>query len=124
MRAVYKDAYDTDLPSTHPWEMLGSINPTWWETVYGSHPILAKTKFLERFRARKNCRVLQTVQYVAITNVQDLLHIFVDDGGNLLSPLDSNYAKQFTSINTNASFRFGDSIPTETAWRRSPMNIL
>ena len=35
-RAVYKDAYDTDRHHTHPWEMLGSINPTWWETVYGS----------------------------------------------------------------------------------------
>ena len=60
------------------------------------------------------------MQYVANYKRPGLTtHIPVDDGGNLLSPLDSNYAKQFTSINTNASFRFGDQSPTETAWRRS-----
>ena len=34
-RAAYREAYDTDRPHTHPWEMLGfSIKPTWWETQY------------------------------------------------------------------------------------------
>ena len=39
-REVYQEAYDTDRPHTHPWEMLGfSIKPTWWNDVYGSDPI-------------------------------------------------------------------------------------
>ena len=38
-RAAYREAYDTDRPHTHPWEMLGfSIKPTWWETQYGPAP--------------------------------------------------------------------------------------
>ena len=38
-RAVYKHAYDTDRPHTHPWEMLGfSIKPSWWEDAYGPAP--------------------------------------------------------------------------------------
>ena len=46
-------------------------------------------------------------------------HIPVDDGGNLLSPLDSNYAKDYISNRTQNPFVFGDESPTETAWRRS-----
>ena len=31
-RAIYKEAYDTDRPHTHPWEILGySEEPTWWQ---------------------------------------------------------------------------------------------
>ena len=30
---------DTDRPHTHPWECLGfSIEPTWWQDVYGTVP--------------------------------------------------------------------------------------
>jgi len=121
-RAVYKDAYDTDRPHTHPWEMLGfSIKPTWWETVYGSAPYTSENKILWKdLEQGKIAEPGKPVQYVANYKRPGLTtHIPVDDGGNLLSPLDSNYAKQFTSINTNASFRFGDQSPTETAWRRS-----
>ena len=46
-------------------------------------------------------------------------HIPVDDGGNLLSPLDSNYAKNYISNRTQEPFVFGDQAPTENAWRRS-----
>ena len=43
----------------------------------------------------------------------------VDDAGNLLSPVDANYAKEFVLGSTKNPFNFGDEGPTETAWRRS-----
>ena len=46
-------------------------------------------------------------------------HIPVDGQGKLLSPLDSNYAKNYVLVFTNKEFIFGDEAPTETAWRRS-----
>ena len=34
-RGIYENAYDTERPHTHPWEMLGFvIKPTWWDTEY------------------------------------------------------------------------------------------
>ena len=38
-RQIFRYAYDTDRPNTHPWEMLGfSQKPSWWDTQYGSGP--------------------------------------------------------------------------------------
>jgi hypothetical protein len=38
-RQIYQQAYDTDRPHTHPWEMIGfSIKPSWWESQYGPAP--------------------------------------------------------------------------------------
>ena len=38
-RELYRYAFDTDRPHTHPWEMLGfSVKPDWWETQYGPGP--------------------------------------------------------------------------------------
>ena len=55
-RAVYKNAYDTDTPNLTPWEMLGfTIQPSWWEDVYGPAPYtMDNFTVVERFRKR-NC---------------------------------------------------------------------
>ena len=46
-RGIYKEAYDTDRPHTHPWETLGyTIEPTWWKTVYGPAPYTSENKIL------------------------------------------------------------------------------
>jgi hypothetical protein len=121
-RAIYKEAYDTDRPHTHPWEILGySEEPTWWQTVYGAAPYTSENKILWQDIEKGAYRIPnEPVTYnskYARANITK--HIPVDDGGELLSPLDSNYAKDYISNRTQQTFVFGDQAPTETAWRRS-----
>ena len=41
-RGIYRWFYDTDAPTTRPWEMLGfSEQPTWWNERYGPAPYTA-----------------------------------------------------------------------------------
>ena len=121
-RAIYKEAYDTDRPHTHPWEILGyTIEPTWWKTVYGPAPYTRENKILwkdiEDGVIREPGKALK---YLAAYARKDITkHIPVDGEGNLLSPLDSNFAKNYVLVFTNKEFVFGDEAPTETAWRRS-----
>ena len=121
-RAIYKEAYDTDRPHTHPWEMLGyTIEPTWWKTVYGPAPYTRENKILwkdiEDGVVREPGKALKYL--TAYTRKDITKHIPVDGEGNLLSPLDSNYAKNYVLALTDEAFDFGDEAPTETAWRRS-----
>ena len=121
-RAVYKQAFDTDRPHTHPWEMLGlSVKPTWWETEYGKAPYTSENMLLWQDLEDGICRkpgapaeYLEHYKRPGLTN-----WIPVDDAGNLLSPVDANYAKEFVLGSTKNPFNFGDEGPTETAWRRS-----
>ena len=121
-RGVYKDAYDTDRPHTHPWEMLGfTIKPSWWEAEYGPAPYTRNNFVLwediEKGLIKepgKPARVDNRYKRPGLTN-----HIPADENGNLLSPLDSNYAQNFVAVRTRDSYTFGDHTPTESAWRRS-----
>jgi hypothetical protein len=121
-RAVYKQAYDTDRPHTHPWEMLGfSEQPTWWTTVYGSAPYTSDNLILwediQNGVIREPGKKLIYKSKFARSNI--LSHLPVDENGELLSPINSNYAKNFISNLTNTKFKFGDQAPVENAWRRS-----
>lgn len=121
-RAVYKEAFDTDRPHSHPWEMLGfSIKPTWWEEVYGPAPYSSNNLILwediEEGRIREPGKLLQTRSKYARPGLSDFLP--VDSQGNLKSPISSNYAKGFFFRDTPNNFVFGDEAPVETAWRRS-----
>jgi len=121
-RAIYKEAYDTDRPHSHPWEMLGySLCPTWWTTVYGPAPYTSENKILwqdvEDGVIREPGKSLQYLTAYARKDITK--HIPVDGEGKLLSPLDSNFAKNYILTLTQAPFDFGDEAPTETAWRRS-----
>lgn len=120
-RGVYKYFYDTDRPHTHPWEMQGfSIKPSWWDDVYGLAPYTSDNKIMwdnieYGVIAEPNNRQIN-LKYArpGLGN-----YLPVDDQGKLLSPLDSNLAKNFSYVNGTGRYAFGDQAPVETAWRRS-----
>ena len=121
-RQIYKEAYDTDRPHTHPWEMLGfTIMPTWWEEVYGPAPYTKNNLILWQDlesgivrEPNKKLVIKDKYKRQGLTS-----HIPVDEGGNLLPPIDSGYIRNYTSQEIDDSFIFGDGAPVETAWRRS-----
>ena len=130
-RGVYTQAYDTDRPHTHPWEMLGfSSEPTWWQNVYGPAPYTSNNLIL--WTDLQNGIVREPGQPIQIRSKYvrgNLLnHIPVNENGELLSPLESGYAQNFSfSIQQNKEYKFGDQAPVETAWRRSsgyPFSLL
>ena len=122
-RGIYRHAFDTDRPHTHPWEMLGyGTKPTWWETVYGPAPytrdnLILWTDLQNGVIRQPGKTVLRNKKYVR----HNLLnHIPVTENGQLLSPLESGYVANFSfSVQSQQLFKFGDEAPTETAWRRS-----
>ena len=121
-RGIYKYAYDTDRPHTHPWEMLGfSIKPEWWEEVYGPAPYtrdnLVLWQDLENGFVKQPgvpVKIIDNRKRPGLTN-----HIPVDDKGKLLSPLESSYANGFIPTTGSNTYKFGDQAPAEAAWRRS-----
>jgi hypothetical protein len=121
-RAAYKEAFDTDRPHTHPWEMLGfSIKPQWWDTVYGPAPYtrnnLILWQDLEEGIVRepnKNIKIRSKYTRPGLQNF-----IPVDSQGQLKSPVSANYAKGLFFRDLPKDFVFGDEAPVETAWRRS-----
>jgi len=121
-RAVYKDAFDTDRPHTHPWEMLGfTRKPIWWETQYGAPPYTSNNTILWRdledgvIRKPDSTPVLDS-KYTR-PGLRDFLP--VDSQGQLKPPVSANYAKNIIVRNLDDSFKFGDNAPVESAWRRS-----
>jgi len=121
-RAVYKNAYDTDRPHTHPWEMLGfTIMPTWWESVYGSAPYTSDNLVLwEDLQEGRVKSPGVPIEIIKKYKRKDLLkNIPVNESGQLLSPQEAGYSSGYVSPNISSSFKFGDEAPTETAWRRS-----
>ena len=121
-RAIYKQAFDTDRPHTHPWEMLGfTIKPTWWEAQYGPAPYTSNNDImwldLEKGIINEPNKVSLTKSKYVRPNLTSYLP--VDAQGNLLSPLESGYAKDFVSSLTRKTFVFGDEAPVESAWRKS-----
>lgn len=120
-RGVYKWFYDTDRPHTCPWEMLGfSEKPTWWEEEYGPAPYsrgnLVLWEDLRDGVIRQGSRQGLHERYKRPTI---LSHIPVNDSGELLSPLDSGLASNFTLVNNRGSFVLGDMGPVEYSWRSS-----
>ena len=121
-REVYQEAYDTDRPHTHPWEMLGfSIEPNWWQDVYGPAPYTSNNLILwEDLEAGKIAEPNKAPVYDSRFVRPGLTkHIPVDEMGNLRSPLASNYARGHVLQFTKLGFVFGDSSPSEYAWRKS-----
>jgi len=121
-RGVYKQAFDTDRPHTHPWEMLGfKIKPTWWEEQYGPAPYTKDNIVMwedlqngviripgQKFSINKKYKRPGLVNFIP-----------VDESGNLLSPNDCGYAGNFVSSTIKDIFKYGDEAPVESAWRRS-----
>lgn len=128
-RGVYRWYYDTDRPHICPWEILGfSEMPTWWEEEYGPAPYTRGNLILwEDIRDGIIRQGSQAGTYDRYARPTILDHIPVDDDGNLLSPLDSGLAYNFSLINNKNPFVFGDVGPVEHAWRSSsqyPFSVL
>jgi len=119
---VYKRAYDTDHPHSHPWEMLGfTIKPTWWNTVYGPAPYTSDNlilwRDLEQGIVREPGKEIQVKDKFVRAGLANFIP--ADNQGNLKSPLRSGYVKNFVLRLSTGNFNFGDEAPVETAWRRS-----
>jgi len=122
-RGVYLQAYDTDRPHTHPWEMLGfASQPIWWKEVYGPAPYTSNNLILWSDLQKGIVRepgqpVVVRSKYVRSNLLE---HLPVNENGQLLSPLESGYAQNFSfSVQQSTEYKFGDHAPVETAWRRS-----
>ena len=120
-RGVYQHFYDTDRPHRCPWEMLGfSEQPDWWQAEYGPSPYtnnnLILWEDLEAGIIRQGPRAGRHDRY---KRPGLLSHIPVNGDGELLSPLDSNLAQDFSLINNRGTFVLGDVSPVEYAWRSS-----
>jgi hypothetical protein len=120
-RGVYKWFYDTDRPHRCPWEMLGfSEQPTWWTSIYGPAPYTSNNLILwEDIRDGVIRQGSRAGRYDRYARLSILEHIPVDGDGNLLSPLDSGLARDFSLINNKGPFVLGDISPVEYAWRSS-----
>ena len=121
-RGVYRWMLDTDRPHTHPWECLGfSIEPTWWQDVYGTVPYTSDNYVLwEDIRQGiirqpgVPIRILEKFAKPILSSGKP-----VDEDGNLISPLYASYANGPIKETAEGSWVFGDQAPVETAWRRS-----
>ena len=129
-RQIYQQAYDTDRPHTHPWEMLGfSVMPTWWETQYGPAPYTKENLLLWQDLEAGIVRQ-PNVKYKILNNFKRpglVNHIPADSNGNLVSPIESGYINTFDNQLLDRSFVFGDGAPVESAWRSSsqyPFSII
>jgi hypothetical protein len=120
-RGVYRWFYDTDRPHRCPWEMLGfSEQPDWWEDEYGPAPYTSGNLLLwEDLRDGIIRQGSRAGTYDRYKRSSLLEHIPVDADGNLLSPLTSNLAGNFSLINNQGDFKLGDCAPVEYAWKSS-----
>jgi hypothetical protein len=121
-RCVYKYAYDTDRPHTHPWEMLGfTIKPLWWDTEYGEAPYTSNNLLMWEDIEAGIIRTPGTPGVSAPNYARKFIttHIPVDESGNLISPILSSFIKSYNTTDLNARYEFGDHSPVETAWRKS-----
>lgn len=118
-RGVYKWFYDTDRPHLTPWEMFGfSEKPDWWESQYGAAPYTKNNLLLwEDIRDGIIRQGSRAGVYDRYKRSSILSHIPVDENGELLDPLASNLARNFSLINNTGPFALGDVAPVENAWR-------
>ena len=129
-RGIFKFLYDTDRPHTHPWEMLGfSVEPAWWQTVYGPAPYTNNNLILWEDIAAGLIKEpgKPLVKNEKFSRAFLMQSIPVDENGNLLPPTDIGIINGFTNSLVEGEFRFGDHAPIETAWRRSseyPFSLL
>jgi len=118
-RGVYHWFFDTDKPHTRPWEMLGfSEKPDWWEEEYGAPPYTNQNLLLwEDLRDGVIRQGPRAGRYERYQRPSLLSHIPVNDSGELINPLASNVATNFSLINNSGPFALGDEGPVEYAWR-------
>ena len=121
-RGIYRWLFDTDRPHTNPWECLGfSIEPSWWQTVYGPAPYTSDNLVLwddikEGIVREPGVPVRRNPKFAKPILAQGLP---VDDQGKLVSPKDSGLVQGTIQTGDGGYYTFGDHSMVETAWRRS-----
>ena len=121
-RGVYIEAFDTDRPHSHPWEMLGfTIKPIWWDQTYGPAPYTSNNLILwddlEQGIVREPNKSIKILPKYVRPGLKNFIPS--DNQGRLKDPIAANYAQNLFFRFTNSTFAFGDHAPVETAWRRS-----
>ena len=121
-RGIYRWLFDTDRPHSHPWECLGfSIEPTWWQEVYGPAPYTSDNLVLwddlkEGIIRQPGVPVRRNPKFAKSILSQGLP---VNDQGDLISPKDSGLVQGTIQTGEGGYYVFGDQSVVETAWRRS-----
>jgi hypothetical protein len=121
-RGVYRYILDTDRPHLCPWEMLGmSIQPDWWEEVYGPAPYTKNNSIL--WDDLKNGIIREPNKPITVNPkyVRPLLEYYIPVGenGELVDPDTAAFIHGSTPSFEAYDFKFGDCGPVESAWRRS-----
>ena len=121
-RGVYNWLLDTDRPHTHPWECLGfSVEPAWWTEIYGPAPYTSDNRVL--WDDIKQGIIREPGKPIRINElfVKSALQYGtpVDDQGNLLDPVNANFAQGPLNPTPEGYYVFGDQGPVEAAWRKS-----
>ncbi len=121
-RGIYEWTLDTDRPHSHPWECLGfSIKPTWWDTVYGPAPYTSNNEILWDDIKQGIIRQPNVPVRIEAKFAKSILEfgLPVDEDGNLLDPLNSNFVQGIIKATAEGYYTFGDHGPVEAAWRKS-----
>jgi hypothetical protein len=117
-RGIFTYFYDTDRPSTHPWEMLGfSIQPDWWETAYGTFPWDSSNPMWADIEAG----------LILEGNRAGVDPLFVRPGLSSILPVDPSGDPQSVSIifglpitggwtGIDDNWEYGDGAPVEQSW--------
>ena len=119
-RGVYQYFYDTTSPNTTPWEMLGfSIEPTWWEDVYGAAPYTEDNLVLWDDLAAGKVADPAGAYYLPQYARPNLTQVIpTGSQGELLSPFNS-VVGAYDSSQFQKNWVFGDEGPVEYSWRSS-----
>ena len=118
-RGIYQYFFDTDSPHLRPWECIGhSEKPADWESKYGVAPYTRGNDVLWNHIATHTSRY----------GKPDIsTYLPVNESGELLDPIAAGIVKDFDVPGRQATWKFGDYAPAETAWRRSsayPFSII
>ena len=119
-RGLYLYFYDTSIPDTAPWQMIGYRDmPTWWTGRYGVAPYTSDNLVLWDDLAQgidwNDGHPIVLTQYIR-TGLQNVLP--VDSDGNLVSPFISIVGNYNNNI-FQRDWKVGDVGPTEFSYRRS-----
>jgi hypothetical protein len=121
-RGIYRWLFDTTTPHLKPWECLGfSIEPKWWESVYGPAPYTNDNLIL--WEDLRDGRIREPGKPTRLDSrfKRPILDYGtpVDDQGRLISPQDAGFTSGKLPINEGGYFEFGDESKVEAAWRKS-----
>ena len=101
--------------------MLGfSLEPTWWQEVYGPAPYTRDNLILWQDLSQGLVKEPGKPAVTLAKYIRPFLidRIPVDENGNILGPILANLVNGPNTVSVNNDFVFGDVSPIEAAWRR------